>query len=275
MLRSMTGFGGSQKNIAGLGKANVEIRSANHKYLEVILHLPEGFLALEDRVRQAIESRIKRGRLICVVTLANGKSSSVFINKNLVKGYINSAASLKRQLRVKDDLGLSDILRLPGVLSLVERRLPAERVWPQLKPLLNAALDNLVAARQKEGRALYVYLKKRAQILKANAEQVRLRYAKAIKKRLSKIQDNEERSSFLKGTDISEELQRLIFHVGNFKTKITKSAAVGKELDFIAQEMQREANTISAKSFDVSVSKRVIQIKSQIEKIREQTQNVE
>jgi uncharacterized protein (TIGR00255 family) len=271
----MTGFGGSQRNIPRLGKANVEIRSANHKYLEIILHLPEGFLSLEEKVRQAIESKIKRGRLICVITLNNGKRNSVFINKNLVKGYINSAASLKKQLNIKDGLGLSDILRLPGVLSLVEQRLPAERVWPQLKPLLNAALENLVAARQKEGRALYIYLKKRAQVLQINAVGVRRRFCKAIKGRLAKIKDNEERASFLKGTDISEELQRLIFHIRNFKSKLAKSDSIGKELDFIAQEMQREANTIAAKSFDTSISRRIIQIKSQIEKIREQTQNVE
>ena len=275
MLSSMTGFGSSQKNISGLGKAGVELRSSNHKFLEIIMHLPEGFLSLEEKVRQAIETKIKRGRLICVVTLSNGKRSSVFINSNLAKSYLGSVQTLRRQLHIKDALNLNDLLRLPGVLSLVEKRLPAERVWPQLKPLINAAVDNLVAARQKEGRALYVYLKKRAQILKNNTMQVKARFDKAIKERLVKIKDNDERACFLKGTDISEELQRLIFHVRNFKNKIAKSAAVGKELDFIAQEMQREANTIAAKSFDASISNRVIQIKSQIEKIREQTQNVE
>jgi len=275
MLRSMTGFGSSQRKLNALGKASVEIRSANHKFLEIILHLPEGFLSLEDKVRQVIESKVRRGRLICVVTLVNGKRSRVFINKNLVKGYISSVASLKKQLQVKDGLGMSDILRLPGVLSLVEQRLPAERAWPQLKPLINAALENLIVARQKEGRALYVYLKKRAQTLKVHVGQVKKRFGNAIKQRLAKIKDNEERASFLKGTDIGEELQRLVFHIRNFQNKIAKSGAVGKELDFIAQEMQREANTIVAKSFDATISNRVIQIKSQIEKIREQTQNVE
>ena len=87
MLKSMTGFGSSQKNIAYLGKASVELRSANHKFLEIVMHLPEGFLSLEDKVRQAIEAKVKRGRLICIVTLTNGKRSSVSINKNLVKIY--------------------------------------------------------------------------------------------------------------------------------------------------------------------------------------------
>jgi uncharacterized protein (TIGR00255 family) len=271
----MTGFGGSQKNIGGLGKASVEIRSANHKFLEIVLHLPEGFLSLEDMVRKAIETKIKRGRLICVVTLTNGRRSSVLINKNLVRTYMVSVASLKKELRIKEGLGLNDLLRLPGVLSLVEQRLPAERVWPQLTPLINAAIENLVSARQKEGRGLYIYLKKRAQALQANTAQVKVRFQKAIRARVAKIQGNDERSGFLKETDISEELQRLVFHIRNFKDKIAKSGAVGKELDFIAQEMQREANTIAAKSFDTSISNRVIQIKSQIEKIREQTQNVE
>jgi len=275
MLRSMTGFGSSQRNIAGLGKASVELRSSNHKFLEIILHLPEGYLSLEDRVRQAIETKIKRGRLICIVTMTNGKRSSASINKNLVKGYMHSVASLKKQLGIKEGLGLNDLLRLPGVVSLVEQRLPTERIWPRLKPLVNAALENLITARQKEGKGLYIYLKKRAQALQANAAQVSTRFKKAIKESFSKIKGNEERVGFLKETEISEELQRLVFHIRNFKNKIAKSAAVGKELDFIAQEMQREANTIAAKSFDTSISNRVIQIKSQIEKIREQTQNVE
>ncbi len=275
MLKSMTGFGASSKNIVGLGKASVEIRSSNHKFLEIIMHLPEGFLSLEDSVRKIIESKIKRGRLICAVTLTNGKRNSAFINENLLKGYLRSVSSLKKRLRLEDDLTLDDLLRLPGVMSLVEHRLSPERVWSRLKPLINTALDNLVSARQKEGNALYSYLKDRAQILETNVMQVKARFSKAIKERLGKIKNNEERVSFLKETDIGEELQRLVFHIRNFKTKIAKCCAVGKELDFIAQEMQREANTMAAKSFDASISSRVIQIKSQIEKIREQTQNVE
>jgi uncharacterized protein (TIGR00255 family) len=232
-------------------------------------------MSLEDKVRRLIEARIKRGRVVGAVTLVDGKRNKVFINKNLAKSYLASIRSLKSEITLREELKFNDLLRLPGILSLVEERLPAERVWPQLKPLINAALENLVSARLKEGKSLYIYLKKRAQILQASAQQVQARFKRAIHRRLVKIDSNDERVSFLRESDISEELQRLIFHIRNFKSKIAKSGSVGKELDFIAQEMQREANTIAAKSFDTSVSSKVIQIKSQIEKIREQTQNVE
>jgi uncharacterized protein (TIGR00255 family) len=140
---------------------------------------------------------------------------------------------------------------------------------------LERALDDLVKTRKNEGQALHKYLKKRAEALSINLQAVKLRFKEAIKAKLSILITDEERSSFLKESDINEELERLTFHIGNFKNKLTQSGPVGKELDFIAQEMQREANTLAAKSFDVGVSGKVVEMKSQIEKIREQVQNIE
>jgi uncharacterized protein (TIGR00255 family) len=129
--------------------------------------------------------------------------------------------------------------------------------------------------RQKEGRALGRFLHKRASFLKNSLEQVKSRFKKALKIRMARINTDEERSAFLKDTDVSEELERLSFHVHNFKGKLTAKGPAGKELDFIAQEMQREANTLAAKTFDARISGMVVQIKSQVEKIREQVQNIE
>lgn len=275
MIQSMTGFGRSEKEILPLGKISVEIRSSNHKFLETVLHLPEGFLSLEDRIKKKIETKIKRGRLTCVVNIVSGKLNEVFINKGLLKDYISTLKNIKDQFQIKDELKLDTLMHLPGVLSLVEKDIPKERIWPRLKILVNQAVDGLSKMRLKEGRALYNYLKNCVQVLEVNLATIRIRFKKVIKNKLAKIKTDEERTSFLKDTDISEETERLVFHIRNFTGKLSKDGPIGKELDFIAQEMQREANTIGAKSCDAFISGRVVQIRSQIEKIREQLQNIE
>lgn len=275
MIRSMTGFGGKEGKVALFGKAGVELRSANHKFLDMVLHLPEGFLPLEDKVKKEIEARVKRGRLTCVVNITGGQPPSVFINKPLLKRYLSVLKNIKEEFRVKDEVRLETLIHLPGVLSLREERVLWERIWPGLKMLVNQALDNLVKARQKEGGALYIYLKNRTLAISRYLSVVKTRFKKDIKQKLGKLRTDEERASFLKETDIAEEIERLTFHIRNFKNKLSKNGPVGKELDFIAQEMQRETNTIGAKACNAAVSVRVVQIKSQIEKIREQVQNIE
>jgi uncharacterized protein (TIGR00255 family) len=137
------------------------------------------------------------------------------------------------------------------------------------------ALAELVKARKKEGGALQAYLAKEITSLFKGLETIEARFKKVIKEKSIKIISDEERSLFLKAVDITEEIERLLFHIKNFNQKLNKGVAVGKELDFIAQEMQREANTLAAKSADVHISARIVNIKSQIEKIREQLQNIE
>ncbi|MBI5144728.1 MAG: YicC family protein [Candidatus Omnitrophica bacterium] len=275
MLNSMTGFGNREAHVRPLGKISVELRSTNHKFLEIVLHLPEGFLALEERIKKEIESKIKRGRVTGVVNILPSASAQVFINKKLLKDYISALKNIRQQFHLGDEVNLDTLIHLPGVFSLAENTCPREKLWPALKILVHQALNKLVAMRQKEGRATGIYLKKRAQILKRTLEQVKTRFKKVTQEKSAQFKSEEERSNFLKDTDISEELSRLTFHIQNFLRKLNVSQAVGKELDFIAQEMQREANTIGAKSCDAAISGKVVQVKSQIEKIREQVQNIE
>lgn len=275
MIQSMTGFGSREAQIAPFGKISVELRSSNHKFLEVVFHLPEGFLSWEDKIKKEIEAKIKRGRLTCVITIIGTRGAQVSINKALLKNYILMLKNIKEQFHIKDEININTLIHLPGVLSLGENTFPKLNLWSRLKILVNQVLDDLVKMRQKEGRALFGFLKSRAESLKVSLAIIKTRFKKAIKERLTKINTEEERFSFLKDTDITEEIERLAFHIRNFKNKLSKNVPVGKELDFIAQEMQREANTLAAKTFDTTISGRVVQIKSQIEKIREQVQNVE
>ena len=275
MIQSMTGFGSREDEVAACGRISVELRSSNHKFLEVVFHLPDGFLSLEDKIKKEIEAEIKRGRVTCVINIIGTKTPNVSINKALVRNYIATLRNIKEQFRLKDEISIDTLMHLPGVLSLGENRLPEHNLWPRLKILVNKALDDLMKMRQKEGRALFGFLKNRAEALRANLAIIKIKFKKAIKEKLKHLDTEEERSSFLKDSDITEELERLAFHIGNFKNKLSKNGPIGKELDFIAQEMQREANTLAAKTFEAAISARVVQMKSQIEKIREQVQNIE
>jgi uncharacterized protein (TIGR00255 family) len=259
-----------------VGKVCVELRSTNHKFLEVVLHAPEGFLSWEEKAKKEIETKIKRGRLTCAIRIIGaGAAERVFVNKGLLKNYLAALKKIKEIFRIKDDVRLDTLLHLPGVLSLAESGLLRPGLWLSLKRLLLEALDELVKARQKEGRALYVYLIRRAGAMEKNLAAIRKSYKKVMRKKLTQIQTEEERAAFLKDRDITEELERLAYHLKNFTRTLSKPGPVGKELDFIVQEMQREANTMGAKCYAAAISGRVIQLKGQIEKMREQIQNIE
>lgn len=275
MIRSMTGFAARECRALHFGKLCVELRSTNYKFMETVLHLPEGFLFLEESIKKIIESRMQRGRINCVVNFNAETSGEVSINKLLVKKYIKELSAIKKRFGIKGEISLDALTQLPGVLSLEEKPVSKVQLWPHLKALLIAAADELVKTRQKEGRALYAYLKARCLALQADLETVKTKFKKIIADKLRGIAGDEEKTAFLKDTDITEEIERLSFHVKNFLKKIAGNGPIGKELDFIAQEMQREANTMGAKSCDSGISARVVQIKSQIEKMREQVQNVE
>ena len=275
MISSMTGFGSKEITIEPIGKICVDIRSSNHKFLETSLHLPEGFLSLEDKIKREVESRVKRGRVVCVVNVVGKKTAKVFVNKGLLENYIQELKKAKKEFALNGELDVNTLINLPGVLALDEDKVSASNIFPRLKSALDGALEALVHARHKEGKALYVFLKNKAVSLEKDLSIVKARYKKIAQDKCGLLKTDEERSSFLKDADINEEVERLGFHIRNFKSKLAKTGSVGKELDFIAQEMQREANTMAAKCFHASVSARVVQMKSQIEKIREQVQNIE
>jgi uncharacterized protein (TIGR00255 family) len=271
----MTGFGSSEKQIAGLGRVSVEMRSLNHKFFETVLHLPQGFLSLEENIKKEIGARIKRGRVTCVVNILGSPAAELFINRRLIADYLSAARQIRNKFALSDRLGINTLMNLPGVLSVVEKRLPAQKMWPQLNGLIRQALVGLVRMRQKEGWAMAAYLKREVLRLRVALKFIRQRFQKASEEKLAGLPTEEERAAFLKGADITEELERLEFHVRNFLAKFSQRAPAGKELDFIIQEMQREANTMGAKSCDTFVSGRVVELKSQIEKLREQVQNIE
>lgn len=275
MISSMTGFGSQETEIDSIGKISVELRCTNHKFLESVFHLPEGMISLEDKLKKEIETQINRGKIYCSINIRGQSAQGVSLNRKLLKNYLHELHSIKKEFKIKDNLTMDSLIRLPGILALKENKPAGSHIWEQLKPVFSQALANLIKARRKEGAALAVVLKNRSQLLKQDLVFIRKRFALAVKGRIKTIETEDERSAFLKGAEIAEEIDRLHFHINNFGHKILKGSSIGKELDFITQEMQREANTLAAKSFDTVISGRAVQMKSQIEKIREQVQNIE
>jgi len=271
----MTGFGCQETEIDSVGRISVELRCTNHKFLETVFHLSEGLLSLEDKLKKEIEGKIKRGRIYCAINIKGQLAQGIFVNRKLLKNYLHELNSVKKEFKINDGLGLDSLIRLPGILSLKEDKPIGAHIWDKLKPVFLQALASLLVARQKEGKALAGLLNERSARLKKDLVFIKRRFVVAVKNKLKKIQAEDERLAFLKGADVAEETDRLHFHINNFQHKIAQGGAVGKELDFITQEMQREANTLSAKSFDLIISGRAVEMKSQIEKIREQVQNIE
>ena len=275
IINSMTGFGCQETEIDSVGRISVELRCTNHKFLETVFHLSEGLLSLEDKLKKEIEGKIKRGRIYCAINIKGQLAQGIFVNRKLLKNYLHELNSVKKEFKINDGLGLDSLIRLPAILSLKEDKPIGAHIWDKLKPVFLQALASLLVARQKEGKALAGLLNERSARLKKDLVFIKRRFVVAVKNKLKKIQAEDERLAFLKGADVAEETDRLHFHINNFQHKIAQGGAVGKELDFITQEMQREANTLSAKSFDLIISGRAVEMKSQIEKIREQVQNME
>lgn len=273
-MQSMTGFGSRETNTS-LGRVTVEIRSANHKSFESVIHLPPGYLSLEDKIRKTLEARLKRGRIMCAVSFSGAAKASVHVDEAILRSYMHIIRSVKHTLQMKQDVSMDTIMQLPGVLRLEEKRVSSSVIWSSVLPVVASALEELVRMRAQEGKALCSFLRSRSGLLHKDLLSIKQRFRVMVRNKLRALKTDDERVSFLKNADIAEEIERLTFHIRNFNSKLRKSGPIGKELDFIAQEMQRETNTLAAKSCDIFISGRVVQMKSQVERIREQVQNVE
>lgn len=292
MIRSMTGFGRGSSRFRD-GQITAEIRTVNHKFFDATLKLPETISVFEDKIKEALQRRIKRGKvnLNLIYDGIASRYEQVNIDKDVAKNYHDELARLKKYLGLKEDIGVKEIIALPGVLNYDVREKGLLNLWPKIREALDKALDRLISDREKEGKAIFTDVDRRAKridgMLSAiksrshlNIEEHRKRFAERVKD-LSGGRDIDmgrlemEVAIFAKNSDISEELMRLKNHLVNLKKTISGNGEVGKKLDFIAQELHREINTVGSKVSDFKISKNAIEIKSEIEKIREQAKNVE
>ncbi|MDD3906040.1 MAG: YicC family protein [Candidatus Omnitrophica bacterium] len=292
MIKSMTGFGKGEARFK-TGKVVVEIKTVNHKFLEATLKLPTGLTALEDKIKEVLQKKLKRGKVYLNLTHDGSllKGERISINRKAARNYYNELAGLGKYLGLKEEVSMKEILALPGVINFDALDRGIEEFWPKTKKALDMAIEKLVIDRQKEGKALYLDLtgrtKKIASMLATirsrahlNIEEYRKRFADRVKD-LTGGRDIDmgrlemEVAIFAKNSDISEEITRLENHLSNFNKTIACDGEVGKKIDFIAQELHREINTIGSKASDFKIAKNVIEIKGEIEKIREQAKNLE
>lgn len=273
MIKGMTGFGTAQVN-DGEVKGVLEVKSVNHRYLDLVFYLPMGFGSVENKIRQLIVRSVKRGRITISFKITDKPNPKISLNKNAVKQYLSYARSLKKEFHLDNNLNLSDLIKLPGVVDARDVFVHPEKIWNAMEKSLQRTVNSLEAMRKREGRALARDINSVLRRMSKQLNKIQSR-TKAVLKEKRKALTMEEFSSYQKSVDINEEMARLAHYIDEFKALIRSTASVGKKLDFVGQEMQRETNTIGSKLQDTIVSNCVIAIKSKIEKLREQAQNIE
>lgn len=292
MARSMTGFGAGEIATA-IGRYGVEIRSVNHRFCEVLVRLPRDLAPLEDRVRSLVQARVLRGRVeVAIIREDHGRRPrTVKADLDLATAYQSALNDLTRALSLSGTLDLSDLIALPDLIRIEEPKEDLEASWPHVAAGVGAALDRLVAMRETEGARLADDMRRRVERLgghldavEARAPQVLEEYHVRLSRRVAELLGGTpvdagrlatEVALLAERSDITEEVTRFRSHLAQFQTTLASGGAVGRTLDFIVQEMGREANTIGSKAGDLEITRRVIAIKGELESLREQIQNVE
>lgn len=273
MIRGMTGFGSAHFSI-GSSKVIVELKSLNHRYLDVLYHLPVGLSSVENKIKQILQKEIERGRITVSVKFMQKPTQSVSMNKDAVKQYLKYGKQLKREFGLPNNITAKDVFVLPGVFEIREKLVSADQIWPALERSIRKSLAHLISMRKAEGRSLRADINDKLRRMAKQTKIIQARKKKILAAK-KKVVTADEFSSYQKSTDINEEISRLNHYVDEIKKQMRIAVAAGKKIDFIGQEMQRETNTIGAKLQDKLVSNAVIALKSKIEKIREQAQNIE
>lgn len=294
MIKSMTGYGRAKSNLDDKNFV-VETKSVNHRNMEIIVRLPGILNALEIEIKKKINERIFRGRVeVNIRTEADfsgGHEETLHINLPLIRTYYSLLNQLRDELDFKEEVTLDMISRLKDAFYYPETELNMEELWMHLEKTLGEALDSLVEMRKKEGELLYRDFISRADTIKnflstvkSRAPHVIVEYKKRLEERVAELTDSldidesrlsQEVAIMTEKSDITEEIVRFESHLSQFRKMLENDGAVGRKMDFLLQEMHREINTIGSKSSDVEISMNVIEIKSELAKMREQAQNVE
>jgi uncharacterized protein (TIGR00255 family) len=300
-IYSMTGFAQARLEREG-SSVRINLRSVNHRFLDLHLRMPDGFEVFESRIRQAIRNRLRRGHVDVNVYYEPGGTGTVEVNHDLVKSYMNAVEKLRQEFGVKAEPDLVALFRLPGVVAapgaagdaLSEEK--QERLGEQVEACLEQALNKLEVMRRSEGQSLAAEMQgilgqiaARTAEVETLAERVRPAIARRLAERLEELLKGvqldpvrlaQEAALLAERSDVSEELARLRSHVEQFGKLLAGAGEAGKKLDFLLQEMQREANTLLSKtpgveSEGLAITGLALEVKSDIEKLREQAQNVE
>ena len=292
MIKSMTGFGRCE--IAGKDrKLTVEMKSVNHRYLDVAIKMPKKFNFFESAIRTELKNYISRGKVDVFITCEDYSedSGSLKYNKALAKEYLTYLRQMAEEFELDNDIRVSTLSRYPDVFVMEEQNIDEEELWKDLQSSIKGAAENFVKTRIVEGENLLKYLNVKLDTMLAHVDFITERSPKLIqeykeklrekvRELLEDVQIDESRlymevTIFADKVCVDEELVRLRSHVESTKKELAGGGSIGRKLDFIAQEMNREANTILSKANDLEISARAIELKNEIEKVREQIQNIE
>ena len=292
MIKSMTGYGRAVETVNGR-EYTVELRSVNNRYLDCSVRLPRILSFAEDAVKQAVKASVSRGKVDVYISLRSegGEEVSVQLNKNVLEGYLNAMRQMVTEFGVADDISVSVASRLPEVFIVDKPQVDEEQLMSDLMLVVNKALEGYDAMRCTEGAALDKDLRTRGNTILTYVSKVEAGNSKTVadyrarlESKLREVLENTnidesriltEAAIFADKVAVDEETVRLRSHLEQMNTMLDGGGAVGRKLDFLLQEMNREANTIGSKCTDVNLARIVVDIKAELEKIREQTQNIE
>ena len=292
MIKSMTGYGRAVETVNGR-EFTVEVRSVNNRYLDCSVKMPRMLTFAEETVKQAVKTSISRGKVDVFISMAGAGAEEVKItlNTGVLEGYLAGMRQMVADYGVTDDISVSTISRLPDIFTVEKPELDEQQLLTDVMSVVNKALDGYNAMRTTEGAALENDLRSRGQTIlelvsqvEAGNAQTVIDYRTRLENKLREVLENTaidesriltEAAIFADKVAVDEETVRLRSHLDQMNAMLTTGGAVGRKLDFLLQEMNRETNTIGSKCTDVRLARIVVDIKAELEKIREQTQNIE
>lgn len=290
MIRSMTGYGRGKYEIDSR-EYTVEIKSVNNRFCDISVKLPRSISYLEDKIKKEIASKISRGKIDVFITFYNNstKGKSIKFNRELASMYVAELRELAKENSINSDIQVTEISKFPDVLT-VENNEDEELIWNELKIPLEEAISNFINMKETEGKKIYEDLssriediQKKVNIISENSTRLIKDYVVKLETRIKELLNTEnidenrlamETVIYADKCSVEEEITRLNSHISQLKDLI-KETVVGKKLDFLIQEMNRETNTIGSKSSSIEITNLVVEIKTQIEDVREQIQNIE
>lgn len=292
MLKSMTGFGRAQKEIDGY-VITVELKSVNHRYFEFSSRVPRQYGFLDEKLKSYINCKVSRGKIECYVTIEalNTDTADVVVNHTLATAYVNALKEIAETYELKDDFGASTISRFPEVLIVRKSDEDEEKLWGYVQEVCSEAIDKFVAMREVEGSKMKDDIYSRGQFILDCVSYIEERSPQTVKEYNDKLVERvhellgdvsldesrilQEVAIYADKVAVAEETVRLRSHIEQLNTFISSDEPVGRKMDFLVQEINRETNTIGSKANDVDIARKVVDIKAEVEKIREQIQNIE
>lgn len=292
MPKSMTGYGRS-KMLFGAREITVEIRSVNHKFFEFSSRVPRQYGYIEDKLKALFSASISRGKVEAYVSIStnDGSDVSVEVNTPLAENYISALRKANSTLNLTDDITLTRLFGIPDIFTVTKAETDENELWEEVRSTASAALEGFVDMRRREGERLKAdiltkldYIEETVAKIELRSPEVTKEYRERLYQKLCDIlQDKNideariltEAAIFADKTAVDEETVRLKSHVASFRELLELDEPIGKKLDFLVQEMNREVNTTGSKCSDLTITKMVVDLKSTIEKVREQIQNIE